>query len=106
MEYVLRDIECADPYIDNIIIGSIGSTWKETIKNHKRDVTRTLDELAKNKILISPKKMQLFMTKVEFCGHLLSEGKREPAPTKLLAVQKWELPKTISALRGFLGLKN
>jgi len=43
---------------------------------------------------------------VEFCGHILSEGKRRPAPGKLLPIQNWELPTVVTALRGFLGLTN
>jgi putative thioredoxin len=36
----------------------------------------------------------------------LAHGRREPAPGKLLSIQKWELPKTVTQLRGFLGLAN
>ena len=50
--------------------------------------------------------MQLFTTKVEFCGHVLTGGTRSPCPTKLLSVQKWERPKDIHELRSFLGLTN
>ena len=34
MEYVLRDFPFADPYINDIIIGSDGETEEELIKNH------------------------------------------------------------------------
>ena len=36
----------------------------------------------------------------------MKEGSRSPAPKKLLSIQKWEIPKTVTALRGFLGLTN
>ena len=42
MEWVLRDEEYADPYVDDIIIGSTGSTREELIRNHTRDVIRVL----------------------------------------------------------------
>ena len=38
--------------------------------------------------------------------HILRVGRRSPAPGKPLAIQKWELPQTVTALRGFLGLTN
>ena len=57
-------------------------------------------------MVVDPQKMKLFMTEVEFCGHILKEGRREPAPGKLLSIQRWELPKTVTQLRGFLGLTN
>ena len=33
-------------------------------------------------------------------------GVRRPAPGKLCAIEKWELPQTITALRAFLGFTN
>ena len=51
-------------------------------------------------------KASSFMRGVKFCGHVLGGGKRSPAPGKLAAVQKWPLPPTVTALRGFLGLCN
>ena len=55
---------------------------------------------------VNIKKPQIFMRSVQFCGHVLVEGKRFPAPDKLKAIKDWELPKTVTALRGFLGLAN
>ena len=46
------------------------------------------------------------MQEVEFCGHVLKEGRRQPASGKLLSIQKWELPQTVTQLRGFLGVTN
>ena len=48
----------------------------------------------------------MFVGEVEFCGHILKEGQRFPSPGKLKALQKWELPKTLTELRGFLGFCN
>ena len=106
MEWVLQEHENADPYIDDVIVGSTGDTPEEVFANHERDVRQVLQTLARHNILVSPKKVQMFMMEVEFCGHILSEGRRCPAPGKLLAVQKWELPTTVTQLRGFLGLTN
>ena len=106
MEWVLREHECADPYIDDIIIGSTGETLEEAIENHERDLHAVLMTLAKYQIYVDPKKAHLFMQEVEFCGHVLREGRRSPAPGKLLAIQKWQEPQTITQLRGFLGLTN
>ena len=54
----------------------------------------------------SAEKWHFFMRQVEFCGHILREGTRSPAPGKLLPIQQWELPKTVTELRGFPGLFN
>ena len=34
------------------------------------------------------------------------EGVRKPAPGKLRAIEKWEVPRTVTALRVFLGFTN
>ena len=76
------------------------------LSKHERDVRRTLDKLAEQELLVSWNKAQLFVQKVEFCGHVMENGTRTPSPGKLLAIQKWELPKTVTQLRGFLGCCN
>ena len=106
MEDVLRDEECADPYVDDIIIGSTGDTEEELLTNHERDLRRVLGRLEKAQLVAEPGKARLFMREIEFCGHVLREGTRTPAPGKLACIQKWTAPKTITQLRGFLGLAN
>ena len=106
MEEVLKEEECADPYVDDVIIGSTGNTEEELMENHEKDLRRVLDTLEQNKFVVDPRKAHLFMREVEFCGHVLREGKRAPSPGKLACLQKWELPNTITQLRGFLGLAN
>ena len=106
MEWVLQPCECADPYIDDVIVGSQGTTREEALKNHERDLRQVLDRLKEHKLLVGPLKTKLFMREVEFCGHVLSEGRKQPAPGKLLSIQKWQLPQTVTQLRGFLGLTN
>ena len=65
-----------------------------------------LDILDKNQLICGPKKGKFFLESVEFCGSLLRNGTRQPSPGKLLAIQKWKCPETISALRGFSGCCN
>ena len=104
MEWVLRDLEFADPYVDEIIVGSTGETEEELIQNHERVLTALMEVL--RTVVVNLKKANSFVREVEFCGHILREGQRSPAPGKLLSIQKWELPGTITAFRGFLGLTN
>ena len=106
MDSVLAELDFADPYIDDTIVGSTGNTMEEAIQNHERDLRAVLEKFKKEKLIVDIKKARMFSTKVEFCGHVLTQGKRMPAPKKLLSIQKWELPKTVTALRAFLGLTN
>jgi hypothetical protein len=73
MSWVLQDLENADPYDDDIIIGSTGGSWKEVIANHERDVRAVLNTLKRNELIEDPKKAHMFMREVEFCGHILRE---------------------------------
>ena len=45
MEWVLKDFDFADPYVDDVIIGSTGDTEEELISNHNRDLRAVLDKL-------------------------------------------------------------
>ena len=75
MEWVLRDIENADPYVDDIIIGSNGDTEEELMENHYRDIHRVLETLGIQQLIVDPRKANMFMREVEFCGHLLRQRK-------------------------------
>ena len=106
MEWVLRDLPQADPYIDDIIVGSTGETLEDAIYQHEYDLLEVMQRLEENKLVCSPTKSKFFHLSIEFCGHILRHGARSPAPGKLLPVQKWEPPKTVTELRSFLGLTN
>ena len=106
MEWVLKDLECCDVYIDDVIIGTWADSEEEVLSNHEVDVRSVLDRLKAHYVIVNGKKVHLFLKKIEFCGHVLEQGRRSPAPGKLQCIQKWELPKTVTQLRGFLGLTN
>ena len=102
----VRDLACG--YVDDILVGT---EWgmeegeeeddlEGKLRKHEKDLWAVLEECRKSLLQISKKKSQFFVREVEFCGHLLSGGKRRPAPGKLLALAKWELPDTLKALRG------
>ncbi len=100
MEWVLRDLENIDPYVDDIIIGLSGEGMKEIMPIHEKDVRAVL-RYCGGKANRGPKEGNMFMGEVEFCGHILREGRRSQTPGKFLSIQKWELPGTVTALRGF-----
>ena len=95
-------------HIDDIIIATVGDglTEQELVDLHEKQLNMVLDILHKNQLICGPKKGKLFLESVELCGSLLRNGTRQPSPGKLLAIQKWKRPETISALRGFLGCCN
>ena len=97
------------PYFDDIIISTKrqpDQTEEAFLRQHAAEVRETLDALENDKWVSDPKKVKLFMRRVEFVGHVLGGGRRMPAPGKLAAVQKWQIPQNVSSLRAFLGMCN
>ena len=108
VEWCLREVDdIASPYVDDILSATEGQgTWEETLYAHDRDIRLVLTKMFENKLVADVNKCNFFVQEVEFCGHILGRGKRRPAPGKLVAIANWEEPKTITALRGFLGFTN
>ena len=98
--------DVADPYIDDIIIGTRVEPGEDPIIKHEADLRRVLDRLKEEKLVCDRNKCKLFVKEVELCGHILGGGTRRPAPGKLMAIEKWEVPKTVSDMREFLGFTN
>ena len=86
MDHVLQGLDCADMYVDDIIIGSSGETEEELLANHDRDVRAVLDRLRKEEVVASVSKTDFFFCSVEICGHVLENGTRQPAPGRMLAL--------------------
>ena len=100
--------EFVSVHIDDIIIATVGDglTKQELVDLHEKRLNIVLDILDKHQLICGPKKGKLFLESVQSCGSLLRNGTRQPSPGKLLAIQKWKRPETISALHGFLGCCN
>jgi hypothetical protein len=103
---VLRKLPNVHVYIDDIIVGSGGETLEERVRNHCKAVEAVLEALGRASITLKGAKSKMFVTEVKFCGHILSNGTRRAAPSKLEAVAKWEPEqvKTVTHMKSFLGL--
>ena len=74
MEDLLGPVrDCADPFVDDIIIGSgtENMTEDELIDAHEKDLRRVLSELDKHNMVCKPTKASLFVKEVEFAGHVV-----------------------------------
>ena len=61
MELVLRDIDCADAYVDDVIIGSTGNSPQELLHKHNKELRNVLNNLKSAGLVADPKKAQLFV---------------------------------------------
>ena len=106
MEWELQNHPDSDPYVDDVITGSQGPSEEEALWENYHAIRAVMLKFREDQIVCNPEKSAFFQREVQFCGHILREGRRSPAPGKLLPIQKWELPRTVTELRGFLGLTN
>ena len=73
MEGLLKDLERANSYVDDVIVALTGETWEKAVENHDQDLRKVLQRLSENKLVVDPRSSKLFVKKVGFCGHLQGE---------------------------------
>ena len=94
-------------YIDDLLTATpLGENFDECLKKHEEQVRKVLEVLQQEKLVCGPKKGKMVLQSVEFCGSILGDGTRRPAPSKMAALQLLERPKTIPQFRAFLGCCN
>ena len=95
--------DTTDIYIDDVLVGTNPDDGEELVDAHNRDLRKVLELLEKESLVADISKCKFFVREVEFCGHILGNGNRRRAPVKLMAIENWEPPRTITELRAFLG---
>ncbi len=92
--------QCVVVFLDDILV------YSPTIEQHTADLTAVLKILRSNQLYAKLSKCEFFTRKVEFLGHIITEGQLLVDPKKIEAVQHWPQPKNIHQVRSFLGLCN
>ena len=87
-------------FVDDVYV------YSANVEDHINDILETLASLQAAGFTINPKKIQLCVTSLKFLGFVVVPGKYYPDPDKLAALEKWEAPQNIRALRRFLGFAN
>jgi hypothetical protein len=85
-------------FFDDILIYSI--TWAQ----HCKHVKIVLDILDTQQLYIKQSKCEFGQQKVQYLGHIISAEGVGVDPEKVEAMKQWPKPKTLKAMRGFLGL--
>jgi hypothetical protein len=85
-------------YIDNILVYS---NFMEENAEHLRKVFQRLRE---NKLYAKFEKCKFGVTEVDFLGHMITQEGLKMDDHKVKAILDWEPPRSVSALRSFLGL--
>ena len=87
-------------YLDDIII------FSKTPSDHLERLRAVFLKLEKANLRLKPSKCEFFRERIEYLGHIVSKAGIETNPKKIQKVLDWPVPKTVTSLRGFLGLCN
>jgi len=85
-------------YVDDVII------FSKTSEQHVKDILAVLDRLYEANMRVSAEKSKFFRTEVEYLGFVVSAKGIKTCPKKINAIVNFEQPKSLRALRSFLGL--
>lgn len=73
-------------------------------QSHLHHLSLTLTLLKDNNFYIKHTKCCFGQPRIDYLGHIVSEGGVEPDPQKIAAVQDWSIPTIVRQLRDFLDL--
>ncbi|GAA6054862.1 hypothetical protein NBRC10513_006213 [Rhodotorula toruloides] len=89
---------CCQAFVDDVII------YSASLDEHERNCRLVLEALRKAGLYCSRKKTELLTLRTESLGHIISREGIEADPSKVEKVRNWSRPRTVSQVRGFLGL--
>jgi hypothetical protein len=89
-------------YIDDLMI----YTKTNNIQEHERLVKKVLKHLEEHNLFTKPEKGTFGVKEVELLGMIVSREGITMDDSKIKAIREWPTPKTVSGVRGFLGLAN
>ena len=85
-------------YLDDIII------FAKDFETHLQHLDEVFKRLRESKLVLKPKKCELFCTKVAYLGYVVSKEGVIPQPDKIRKVRDYEAPMTRKGVKSFLGL--
>jgi len=85
-------------YIDDILI------YSGSLEEHAKHLCKVFQRLRENKLYAKLEKCKFRVTEVDFLRHRITQEGWKMDDHKVKAILDWEPPKSIPALRSFLGL--
>ena len=87
-------------FVDDILVGM------DSEEGHDEIVVEVLKRLEENDLYVKPEKCSWKISKVNFLGVVMGQGKIKMEEEKVEGVLNWPIPKTVRDIRKFLGLAN
>lgn len=100
MDSILRELQgkiCL-VYMDDIII------FSPSLEEHIKHLQQVFEKLRESRLKIQLDKSEFLRTEVEFLGHMITKDGIKPNPKKIIAIQKFPIPRTAKEIKSFLGL--
>ena len=88
-------------FFDDCLVYTTG-----TLEQHMQDITAVLTKLHSVGLEASASKCRFAYKELLFVGHIVGKGTIRPDPDKQRAIDEFPEPKTVTELKGFLGLAN
>jgi hypothetical protein len=85
-------------YIDDILI------YSDSLEEHAEHLRKVFQKLREYKLYAKLEKCEFGVTEVDFLGHRIIQEGLKMDENKVKATLDWEPPKSVPALRSFLGL--
>jgi len=85
-------------YIDDILI------YSDSLEEHAEHLRKVFQKLREYKLYAKLEKCEFGVTEVDFLGHRIIQEGLKMDENKVKAILDWEPPKSVPALRSFLGL--
>ena len=87
-------------YMDNVLV------FAETLEECQEQTKWVLERMKEENLHLKLAKCAFDQTEVEYLGLVVRNGEVLMDPTKLKAVEQWEPPKSVKAVRSFIGFCN
>lgn len=85
-------------FFDDIMV------YSKTFQEHLQHLEQVFNTLVSDNFFLKLSKCLFAQRQLEYLGHMVSPEGVFPEPSKIQAILDWPLPKTVTELRGFLGL--
>ncbi|KAI3695448.1 hypothetical protein L1987_78445 [Smallanthus sonchifolius] len=94
------------PYLDKFIIVFIDDIliYSKSKEDHANHLKILLEILRTEKLYAKFSKCEFWLSEVQFLGHVINANGIQDDPVKIEAISKWEIPKSPTEIRSFLGL--
>ena len=94
------------PYLDKFVIVFIDDIliYSKSKEEHEEHLRLILALLKENELYAKFSKCDFWVNSVQFLGHVVSSQGVHVDPAKISAIKDWEVPKSATQIRQFLGL--